>query len=315
MAQDEPLEAQLQAASEDALRAWLLALLGRFGDSAERLDDARRAAGNAPPGAELVAAMAMLEAGLMARASGALERAEAMASSGTSAVEQAVALAVHAQIFLAGGAWGTASEAAQAAVDVAAGCSAPTHALALLAAAEIALAGNARVRARELATRAGNLEVGGLLRARLAVLLARCSGPPAVATAELERTIVTLSALGASRDVGLAYLSMAELAATQPGGSPVAWLARAQPLLAARGTAADQHRLRAAFRIFGRRDIDRVMDEDIAGRVEQLRQHRARLLDALAAQRDARATSMHLPLPRTKSDEVVDELLARIIHG
>jgi transcriptional regulator with PAS, ATPase and Fis domain len=316
MAQEAPLVAQLQGVRDAALQAWLLALLGRFGESAERLEDARlTAAGDPPPGVELVAAMAMLEAGFLARAAGALARAEAGASSGTAPVERAVSLAVHAQILLAGGSLRAASEAAVAAVNLAAECPAPAHAMVLLAAAEVALAGDARGHAGELATRVRDLGVGGLLRARSAVILTRCGGPPAEVTAELERAIDTLSVLGAPRDVGLAYLAMAELEATQPGGSPVSWLARAQPLLAARGTAADQHRLRAAFRRFGRRDLDRVMDPDVTGWVEQLRHHRASLVDVLAAQRDARDTSAPAALPRTRADEVVDELLGLLQHA
>jgi sigma-54 dependent transcriptional regulator, acetoin dehydrogenase operon transcriptional activator AcoR len=310
MAQDEPLEAQLQGAREGALQTWLLALLGRFGEHEEQLDEARRVSAEAAsPSAELVAAMAMLEAGLPARATGALERAEVATPLGAAPADQAVALVIHAQLLLASGSLSTATEVVQAGVDIAASCAAPVQALSLLAAAEVALANDARLRARELADRVRNLGVGGLLRARATVLFARCGGPPAETTAELERAIGTLSALGASRDVGLAYMVMAELEATLPGGSPVSWLARAHPLLASSGTAADQHRLRAAFRIFGRRDIDRMMDQDMAGRVELLRHHRARLADVLAAQRDARNTVSHLAPLRTKTDERVDELL------
>ncbi len=91
------------------------------------------------------------------------------------------------------------------------------------------------------------------------------------------------------------------------------WLVRAQPLLAKVGTAGDLRQLRQAFRSFGRRKIDQIIDADVFSVMEALRERHARLRDILSAQRDARASG-HLPLalhpsPLTK---VVDESLESV---
>ena len=317
MASDEPLSTQLEVLSGDpavtaALSAWLLALQGRAAGSAERLEQLRQAGPSlqvTAAAAETVGAMAMLEAGLVARAAGALERAEACQDFGVRSSEQAVSLAVHALLLLTDAAPPAAGQAASAALDAAGASHVAIWGYCLLAAAEVSLARDARDRALALAREVETLGVGGVLRARASLLVVRAGGGGADAPAVVERVTEALVALGAVRDLGLAYLAMADLDATRPGGSPASWLTKAQHILADRGTASDQQRLAKAFRVFGRREVDRVMDADVVGRVDHLRQRRARLRDVLAAQRDARGGKTG---GRTKADEVVDELLASV---
>ncbi|HVE87040.1 MAG TPA: sigma 54-interacting transcriptional regulator, partial [Myxococcales bacterium] len=257
---------------------------------------------------ETVTAMAMLEAGLVARAAGALERAEASPDFGTRASEHAASLAVHAQLLLIEGATSAAGLAASAALDAAGASHMAIWGYCLVAAAEVALAGDARERAMALAREVDTLGVGGVLRARAGLLMVRAGLGGAEAVAAMEHIMELLAGLGASRDLGLAHLVMADLDATRPGGSPAVWLSRAHGILSTAGTPADQQRLAKAFRIFGRREVDRVMDADVVDRVDNLRQRRARLWDVLAAQRDARSGGRGASA-RTKADQVVDELL------
>ncbi|HYV45266.1 MAG TPA: sigma 54-interacting transcriptional regulator [Myxococcaceae bacterium] len=320
MASDTPLPKQMEqlsgeSASNAALAGWLLALQGKASRSAEELDQLRQAGPNAQfsaAAAETVGAMAMVEAGLVARAAGALERAEASPDFGARASERAASLAVHAQLLLTDGAAQAAGQAASAALDAAGVSHVAIWGYCLWAAAEVALAAEARDRALALAREVESLGVGGVLRARAALLVVRAGGGGAEAPVAVERVMEQLVTLGGGRDLGLSYMAMADLDATRPGGSPSSWLAKAQHILAESGTAADQHRLAKAFRVFGRREVDRVMDADVVGRVDHLRQRRARLWDVLAAQRDARTVGARGGPARTKADDVVDELLASV---
>ena len=233
-------------------------------------------------------------------------------TSGCWASERAASLAVHAQLLLTDGAPPAAGQAASAALDAAGVSHVAIWGYCLWAAAEVALAAEARDRALALAREVETLGVGGVLRARASLLVVRAGGGGIEAPMAVERVMEQLVMLGAARDLGLAYLAMADLDATRPGGSPSSWLAKAQHILAEAGTPVDQHRLAKAFRVFGRREVDRVMDADVVGRVDHLRQRRARLWDVLAAQRDARAVGGRGGPARTKADDVVDELLASV---
>ncbi|HEY8212066.1 MAG TPA: sigma 54-interacting transcriptional regulator [Myxococcaceae bacterium] len=320
MASDTPLGKQMESlsgasAANAALAGWLLALQGRAARSAEELDQLRQSSPNAlfsAAAAETVGAMAMVEAGLVARAAGALERAEASPDFGVRASERAASLAVHAQLLLTDGAPPAAGQAASAALDAAGVSHVAIWGYCLWSAAEVALAAEARDRALALAREVESLGVGGVLRARASLLVVRAGGGGAEAPMAVERVMEHLNALGAARDLGMAYMAMADLDATRPGGSPSSWLAKAQHILAETGTPADQQRLAKAFRVFGRREVDRVMDADVVGRVDHLRQRRARLWDVLAAQRDARVMGARGGPARTKADDVVDELLASV---
>src|SRR4051812_10527679 len=320
MASDTPLGKQMEAlsgasAANAALAGFLLALQGRAARSAEELDQLRQAGSNAQfsaAAAETVGAMAMVEAGVVARAAGALERAEASPDFGVRASERAASLAVHAQLLLTDGAAPAAGQAASAALDAAGVSHVAIWGYCLWAAAEVALAAEAKDRALALAREGESLGGGGVLRARAAPPAVRAGGGGPEARVAVERVMEQLVTLGAGRDLGLSYLAMADLDATRPGGSPSSWLAKSQHILGEAGTAADQQRLSKAFRVFGRREVDRVMVADVVGRVDHLRQRRARLWDVLAAQRDARAMGGRGGPARTKADDVVDELLASV---
>src|SRR3954468_9565661 len=233
MASDTPLGKQMEAlsgasAANAALAGWLLALQGRAARSAEELDQLRQAGPNAPfsaAAAETVGAMAMVEAGLVARAAGALERAEASPDFGVRASERAASLAVHAQLLLTDGSPPAAGQAASAALDAAGVSHVAIWGYCLWAAAEVALAAEARDRALALAREVETLGVGGVLRARAALLVVRAGGGGPEAPVAVERVMEQLVTLGAGRDLGLSYLAMADLDATQPGGAPSSWLA------------------------------------------------------------------------------------------
>src|SRR5207237_5454718 len=127
-----------------------------------------------------------------------------------------------------------------------------------------------------------------------------------IAREALDRALAQLGAVGAPREVGLAYLNMASVAALQGDSAPASWLAKAQPLIARAGTAKDYQRLRRAFRTHGRREIDRVLDADIASAIDRSRETGARLRDVLSAERDARELRTATATP---GDKLLDETL------
>lgn len=121
---------------------------------------------------------------------------------------------------------------------------------------------------------------------------------------ELSRASWIFTQLEAPREIGLSYVLMAKLEAMMHGDAergPVSWLARAHPFLTKAGTPQDVETLRRAFRMYGRRALDRLLDQEIAIRIDALRSSRSHLQDIIAAQRDARSTD------EEKSDVAVDD--------
>jgi len=90
----------------------------------------------------------------------------------------------------------------------------------------------------------------GILAARADVLRARLqfrhTGDARASAADLDRAIQRLTAIGASRDLGLAYLERAVQAGRDSNGLPAYWLARAKTLLATSGGRRDLEALRRA---------------------------------------------------------------------
>ncbi|MEQ9652355.1 MAG: sigma 54-interacting transcriptional regulator [Sandaracinaceae bacterium] len=165
--------------------------------------------------------------------------------------------------------------------------------------------------ARALAALEGASEAG-LLGARVRRLRAEAllAGDPPDATAarhELCAGVWRLVQLGAPDELGRAYLAMAEVEASTPeGGARAAqWLARAHPLLQSSGTRFDQERLRRAFRRFGRRAIDRLVDEDLERCLEGVRAGSSRALDLSRAAAEQRADGAD---PSEVERELVDAL-------
>jgi len=135
----------------------------------------------------------------------------------------------------------------------------------------------------------------GLLGARVRRVRAEAllAGEPPDAVAarnELSAGVWRLAQLGAPDELGRAYLAMAEVEASTPGGGARAaqWLARAHPLLQSFGTTFDQERLRRAFRRFGRRAIDRLVDEGLERCLEGVRAGASRALDLARAASEQR---------------------------
>jgi transcriptional regulator with PAS, ATPase and Fis domain len=327
LASDAPLEARVQRAREaEAVRAGasleraiLEALLGRRGEAEALLARARaRVPAESKGLLELASVLVMLEAGHPARMAGALERAEAVPGLTEEPTARALSLLFHAQLLLLEGAVADASRAAtEGLVSLPPGMERePLFAYAHLVRTECLLAsgelGGAAVCAAVLERLPG---VSGLLAARAELLrvrlaLARGTPGPEELRASLDGALARLEALGASRDIALACLTRARVAALDGSEPPASWLARAQPLLARAGTAEDQRRLRQAFRELGRRKIDQLVDVDMVAVMETLRERHARLRDLLAAQRDARGPGQLLPAsipaPLVKA---VDDLL------
>jgi transcriptional regulator with PAS, ATPase and Fis domain len=108
---------------------------------------------------------------------------------------------------------------------------------------------------------------------------------------ELSAAVWRLVRLGAPAELGRCYLLMADVETALGGGREQAarWLARAHPLLVRAGTPLDEERLRRAFRRFGRRAIDRLVDPDLERVIEGARRTRAAVLDLARAGRDQRA--------------------------
>ncbi len=117
---------------------------------------------------------------------------------------------------------------------------------------------------------------------------------------ELSAGVWRLVRLGAVAELGRSYLVMAEIETALGGTREQAarWLARAHPLISRAGTPADEERLRRAFRRYGRRGIDRLVDADLERIIEGTRRTRSRAIDLAGAARDLRA--------RGESSEAID---------
>ncbi len=129
-------------------------------------------------------------------------------------------------------------------------------------------------------------EAGGLLGARARRIRARAwlalDPPDAVrARDELSAGVWRLARLGAPDELGRSYLLMAEVEGQldEGRGRAAQWLARAHPLLTRTGTSFDQELLRRAFRRFGRRAIDRLVDRTLEQQIEGIRRAGARAND------------------------------------
>ncbi|HYO52046.1 sigma-54 interaction domain-containing protein [Archangium sp.] len=263
----------------------------------------------------------MIEAGYPARVAGALERAEAAPGFHEEPTSRALSQILHAQMLLLDGMGAAAVRAALEGLGTLPPDTegSPLAVIAHLTAAECLLASGDVTGATVYLDRvAGSPGRTGLLAARAEVLQARIGlargtpGPEAI-RAILDRALTRLGRLGALRDLALAYMTYAHAVAADEAGGAVNWLTRAQPLLAKAGTTGDLRQLRLAFRSFGRRKIDQIIDADVFSVVEALRERHARLRDILSAQRDARASGQ-LPLASLPSPlaKVVDESLESV---
>jgi transcriptional regulator with PAS, ATPase and Fis domain len=170
------------------------------------------------------------------------------------------------------------------------------HPLARIVRAKVALSrGQVELALEEL----GGPDAEGLLgatsrRLRAEALLARDrEGDVQRARDELSRAVWKLVRLGAPAELGRSYVAMAQLEQARGGSRDNAaqWLARAHPLLERAGVPRDEARLRRAFRKFGRRAIDRLVDDDLERVIEGSREVRARAGDLARAV--PRAASEH----------------------
>ena len=148
-------------------------------------------------------------------------------------------------------------------------------------------------------------DAGGLLGARARRLraeawLANEGRDERRARDELSAGVWRLVRLGAVAELGRSYLLMAEIETALGGAREHAarWLARAHPLISRAGTPADEERLRRAFRRYGRRGIDRLVDADLERIIEGTRRTRSHAIDLAGAARDLRA--------RGESSDAVD---------
>ncbi len=123
--------------------------------------------------------------------------------------------------------------------------------------------------------------------------------PPDVESAhsELSTAAWRLLRLGAVGELGRCYLTMADVEVANADPKDVEarqraaqWLARAHPLLHRAGSVNDLERLRRAFRRYGRRAIDRLVDENLEKHIEGVRRDRARVQDLLAAAAEVRSS-------------------------
>jgi len=122
------------------------------------------------------------------------------------------------------------------------------------------------------------VDYGGVLgararRVRAEAWLSHEPPEPTRARDELSASVWRLVRLGATDELGRAYLGMAQVEALLDSESRRAaqWLARAHPLLQRTGTKFDQEQLRRAFRRFGRRAIDRLVADDLEQCIEGAR--------------------------------------------
>jgi transcriptional regulator with PAS, ATPase and Fis domain len=276
--------------------AFLAALRGSIAESDVELNRARNLAGDDLKGSiELATALVRIEAGEPARAKGALERAEAYAEEvGAPAVDRWLARLLRAQALLLDDAVPAARAEVEGLLRLLEGAEGGSGLLlcALAVATEAALAASDLAGAAALLAQAeASATWSGITGARLVGARTRCAlkrgqvGPQE--RAALAAVIEELSQLGAQRELGGAYVLMGEIAARDGADSPASWLVRAQPIIARSGTERDLRQLRTAFRSFGRRVIDRV-DADVATATDAVREWRARLSDAVAAEREER---------------------------
>ena len=124
---------------------------------------------------------------------------------------------------------------------------------------------------------------------------------------ELSAGVWRLVRLGAVAELGRSYLLMAEIETALGGAREHAarWLARAHPLISRGGTPADEERLRRAFRRYGRRAIDRLVDADLERIIEGSRRTRTRAIDLAGAARDLRS--------RSESSDAIDAELRALL--
>lgn len=256
-------------------------------------------------GVEDIAAFVAIRTGDPRRALAASRRAHADALDPKSP-PHAAALALRAEAHLLAG----EGEVAEALVlEALAGADGPEAAWLALIAAE------ARLEAGDLAGVSSQLRhVGagnGLLSTRAEMIRARSLllGGTEIdaARAALSLAVWQLVRLGAPRELGVAYLNMSDVEVSSGAERRVAadWLARAQPLLARAGTPQDLHRLRAAFRIFGRRAVDRVVDAEGGARIDAMRLARDRMRDLAAAFHDELLAAGRTLEPLAEFDDAV----------
>ena len=165
------------------------------------------------------------------------------------------------------------------------------HPLAVLVAAELNPEDPAA-----LASAPAHGVLGARARRQRAAALLRSPSPDATrAHAELSTAAWHLLRLGAIGELGRCYLAMAEVEVAdsdptdpEPRQRAAQWLARAHPLLHRGGSTEDLETLRRAFRRYGRRAIDRLVDEDLEKHIEGVRRDRARVRDLLTAAADRR---------------------------
>ena len=138
--------------------------------------------------------------------------------------------------------------------------------------------------------------LGARTRRQRAQALLRAEEPaPQAAHRELSTAAWHLLRLGAAGELGRCYLAMAEVETAavdpkdpEPRQRAAQWLARAHPLLHRGGSTFDLEALRRAFRRFGRRAIDRLVDEDLETHIEGVRRDRIRVRDLFSAASDLR---------------------------
>ncbi|MDH5491776.1 MAG: hypothetical protein OEY14_07475, partial [Myxococcales bacterium] len=189
-----------------------------------------------------------------------------------------------------------------------------------LSAAECALKLGDADAALEQIAHASSYPGGGLLDCQRDLLraqaeLARREPEPDQARTALSRAVWRLVQMGAARELGVSYLTMARVEAASGAEAkvPASWLARAHPIITRAGTPRDLEALRIAFRAYGRRAIDRLVDADLATRIDAVRQARARLRDVITAERETRdAVHLDLGAGRTLDDSAVHESLGRV---
>ncbi|MBX3250940.1 MAG: sigma 54-interacting transcriptional regulator [Myxococcales bacterium] len=203
--------------------------------------------------------------------------------------------------------------------DGALGQGLPPSALVAWAEAELALLAGDAARASRWLT---DLRATGLLACLVEQQRARASllgGDVERARDALSAAVWRLVRLGAPDELGRAYICMAEveaedtLAEGDPRDRAASWLAQAHPLVQASGTPADEARLRALFRRFGRRAIDRLVDRDLVTRIERVRHARVALRDRRAALEEARSLAgpnLELGVLERDLDVALEELEA-----
>lgn len=335
LAVDEPLGSQLaqvraqqQAShgSEQLLRALEQALLevltGAPEEAESTLHLARSLALPLPGPLELMAALVHLEAGQPTRAQGALGRAGHVLGLLEGPTAGALLKALQAQALLLQVEHAAAASAAREALaTLPPGEDTPELPLSTLVhvvAAECLWAAGELSEARQSLRQSSTLPGRhGLLAARaerleLRLGLVEGGGGAAALRPLLERTVARLQRLDAPRDLGLTLHAGALVAAADGREPPIRWLIQAHPHLAQAGTLEDRRLLRQAFRAFGRREMDRLADEDYVRATEALRERHQRLRDVLSAQADSWAASASPPPPPLPLAERVEAELGAL---